>query len=145
MQRFRMGNTEQFRPTLTVWVVSVPCLGGYNHRGIASETFGIDENGQPLVAHNPKGRHGMITSLAEFCQGQQPMFEPRYLTRAEFELMVTRVRRKLDTPYDLLSWNCEHFVNYALTGKPESPQLGTASWLTVFGVLIYVATKRKSR
>jgi hypothetical protein len=55
--------------------------------------------------------------------------------------MVRRIQTLVNTEYNVLSWNCEHVVNWALTGKAESPQLETAFWRLVFAVGLIAVVK----
>jgi hypothetical protein len=45
--------------------------------------------------------------------------------------------------YDLLSNNCEHFVNFVATGKKESKQVQVAGLFVAIGALVAVAFNSK--
>lgn len=49
------------------------------------------------------------------------------------DVIVERARALIGTQYDLLLFNCEHFVNVVHDGKKQSPQLQRA---TLWGTLI---------
>ncbi len=107
--------------------LSVPGRAGTRHVGVYSH------NGQ--VIHNSKVHFRVVEeSLAEFAEGATVTIEARARAGTEW-LVVARAREKLGTAYDLLSWNCEHLVEYARTGTPSSPQLKGAVGLLALAAL----------
>jgi hypothetical protein len=48
-----------------------------------------------------------------------------------------RAYSQLGQPYNVFSANCEQFVSWVVSGKPESPQLGTYLGVGVLGLLLW--------
>jgi hypothetical protein len=105
---------------------------GFRHRGIV---VGWDGAGQPLVASNSAARSGVcVETLGDFSDG-------RDVTIAELphqELhpaILQRVRKKLGSKYDLVSWNCDHFVEWSLGREVKSTQL--RDWTAIVACLLF--------
>lgn len=95
------------------------------HRGIFA---GWDGYGRGIVIHNPKGGCVKYDLLEAFAAGQQVRrIEQPSWTTYERNLIVARAHSQLNKPYDMLNFNCEHLVTYALGGVTSSPQLQAAS------------------
>lgn len=109
--------------------LSVPGRAGTRHVGVYA--------GADRVIHNSKVHLRVVEeSVAAFAEGAAITIEARARTGTEW-LVVERARRHLGSAYSLLSWNCEHLVEYARTGSPSSPQLQVA--LGVLGLLTLAA------
>jgi hypothetical protein len=66
--------------------------------------------------------------LEDFAERQQvKRIEQRTRTAYERNLIVARAHSQLNKPYDILNFNCEHLVTYALGGVSSSPQLQAAT------------------
>jgi len=76
-------------------LLSVRFMGGLQHVGLAT--------GYGTVIHS-SARFGQVD-----------------LTGSE---IVARARGKIGQRYGVFTRNCEHFVNWVITGKPKSGQLG---------------------
>jgi hypothetical protein len=95
------------------------------HRGIFA---GWDGYGRGWVIHNPKGGCVKYDLLEDFAERQQvKRIEQRTRTAYERNLIVARAHSQLNKPYDILNFNCEHLVTYALGGVSSSPQLQAAT------------------
>lgn len=112
-------------------LVRTPVRGTtFHHLGIAFNCF-------PwlTVVHNAKGLGVKETSLCEFADGQP--YE--ILDWPDYSIGIARVQRAralLGRPYDLLNFNCEHFVALACGRSPTSPQLrSTIGGLLLGGIL----------
>lgn len=91
------------------------------HRGIF---LGYDAVGQAWVIHNPKGGFVKYDLFPVFADGQEVtrVAQPSR-TAEQRNLIVARAESQLNRPYDILNFNCDHLVTYALAGVPSSPQL----------------------
>lgn len=104
---------------------------GFRHRGIV---VGWDGNGQPLVASNSAARNGVcVESLSDFADGRDVTIAE--LPPKELHLaIIQRVRKKLGSKYDLVSWNCDHFVEWSLGREVKSKQL--QDWAAIVAGLL---------
>lgn len=125
----------------------------------AGDTLHVTSRGIPLVKHigiitldsfMPYVWHntpGMVND-----SGGSVIREPleRFLTGRELiqltgtgldsDTIESRAVRLLDKPFDLFSFNCEHFVNSVVTGRAVSPQLN--HWLLLAVVLFLIENKK---
>lgn len=94
-------------------------FGLYTHVGVVT---GHDRRGLPIVTSNSHRRGGVFQeSFAEFCEGR-----PCKLIRAaghDASILVQRARAALGQKYDLLRFNCEHFIEWVKGNPPSSGQL----------------------
>jgi hypothetical protein len=95
---------------------------GRLHRGIY---IGNDDCGMPLVAHNSR-KHGyvLIQTAYEFSDGAPITVVSHAAPRTE-TVVVERALSLLGTRYNISTWNCEHFANFAQTGNAYSEQLSS--------------------
>jgi hypothetical protein len=106
---------------------------GTMHRGIFA---GTDFSGKAWVIHNAKDQCVKWDLLEVFADGQGVSFLKRVARNAhEQNLITTRAKSLLGRKFDLLKFNCDHFVTYALAGVAKSPQLGVAAGILVFAAL----------
>lgn len=98
--------------------VSIPYLVFLRHRGLRVRYW----NGACCVyACSPKG--GVLRqTLEDFADGYRIASKP-VKSRLTPDQIVARAESMLGRQYDSALWNCEHFVEYALGNKVESPQL----------------------
>lgn len=99
---------------------TVRVAGLFPHVGIFVGPNGGYADG---VVHNDKNGGVRLASFAEFTGGRpwQVVSLPRpWHERLE---IVEQALSLIGTQYDLLSFNCEHFVNLVKTGRPFSPTL----------------------
>ena len=103
------------------------------HRGIFA---GWDAYGRAIVIHNPKDGCVEYDLFEVFADGQQvSRIEQPPRTEFERNLIVARAHSQLGKRYDILHFNCDHLVTYALAGVPSSPQLTMAlGFLAVVGI-----------
>jgi len=108
----------------------------YWHVGIVSDRC-VD--GEQLVLSCSGAQNKVVEeSMSKFSQGF-PIRRKDILHTLNTEEILNRARSQLGRSYDFLSWNCEHFVSYALGHAPTSPQLALAT-VAVIGWLF----KRKN-
>ncbi|MBL7683658.1 MAG: lecithin retinol acyltransferase family protein [Flavipsychrobacter sp.] len=111
-------------------------------KGILSKHHGIYvgiHNGQPLVAENQVGHGVHYITLSNFLK-----HDYRNITRIEKfprsdyhrQQVVSHINSYVGTPYDVLTFNCEHFANLIQYGRAESKQAITALAATLIGLII---------
>ena len=107
--------------------------------------FGVVDSPEPFtgavrVIHSAKGSFVRTTSLVEFAEGRQVevIWVPRDYSQ---QFAVLQRMHSLDgKPYDLFVANCEHVVNWALTGKSYSPQLAIVLVVCLVGAAAAVVS-----
>lgn len=102
-------------------------LPGKRHYGI------WDEEHRSFI-HNTHPGGVQYASPERFVNGRV-FIEKRAAPGFEHEV-VRRARTLLGRSYDLVLFNCEHFVNYAAHGVAKSPQLQGALGMALFGWLL---------
>ena len=105
----------------------------YWHLGIVTDRW---ERGEQVVISCSNRQQRVVEErMSVFAQGS--LIERRQaLSNLSGGQAVMRARTKLGQAYNLLDWNCEHFVYYAFGLNPESPQIGRAILLGLAGVVI---------
>lgn len=103
-------------------------------------------NGQCLVAENNTPNGVAYVTCDQFLDGQQlTQVEPFRGNEYQRSEVIPFINSRLNTPYDLLRYNCEHFATEVQTGQPKSNQvlIGglVALGLLGFATLAYVTTK----
>jgi len=121
-------------------IVSINYLGGIEHVGIVSDRF---HKGYPMIISASR-RTGVVAEerLEDFSDGKEIRvkgFPGSFSVRQ----VLVRARSMIGTKYNLLKWNCEHFVHWAHGMKVESKQLHRA--VMVFGLLavMYVLIRKR--
>ncbi|MES2106965.1 MAG: lecithin retinol acyltransferase family protein [Pseudomonadota bacterium] len=85
-----------------------------------------------------------ITSLSDFCQGQDTRVIKHPNRRWNVEETTLRAYKRLGEDwYNLLVNNCEHFVYWCIEGTQRSPQVEKVANWTLSG-LAYASVKRQS-
>ena len=87
---------------------------------------GVDKNGKYIVAENQINRGVQYIYLDKFLS-EGNLVEVQYNNYSVNEQVRIQndIKGLLGTSYDLLAYNCEHFVNHVLTHKPVSYQVRT--------------------
>jgi len=103
--------------------------------------LGRDYLGRDWVIHNDKGGYVKEDLLLTFSAGFPVTLVQRVAsTWREQQQIVARARALLGQKFDLIGFNCEHFANYAQTGKAHSTQLrfavGTTALLALFAIIL---------
>lgn len=102
--------------------VSIPYLIFLRHRGLRVRRW---DGTTDVYACSPNG--GVVRqTLKEFADGYRVTAKPPR-TRLTAEQIVARAESMLGRQYDGAAFNCDHFVEYALGNKVESPQLQLAT------------------
>lgn len=103
-------------------------FGLYTHFGVVT---GRDRRGLPVVTSNSLRRGGVFQeSIETFCEGR-----PCKLVRAaghDALLLAQRALSAIGQKYDLLRFNCEHFIEWVKGNAPSSSQV--ALWGTLIAV-----------
>lgn len=98
-------------------------VGFVTHVGIVSDRY---SDGAPMVISNSHRAGGVTEEPMSVFQGRYPLVsvaQPKTLPAGH---ILSLARQKLGTRWNLLSWNCEHFVHWAHGLEPKSPQLSHA-------------------
>jgi lecithin:retinol acyltransferase len=77
--------------------------------------------GDGYVIHNEKGVGVRLVSLDDFAAGRDVYVDRRVPPHAQ-DAIRDIAFSMIGTPYDLLRFNCEHFVNLVYGGDPTSAQ-----------------------
>lgn len=110
-------------------------LGLITHVGIVTDRH-VD--GQPMVISNSLRSGRVEEEPLRVFQGAFPLVPVTQPAAMPVGEVLSRARQKLGTRWDLLSWNCEHFVHWAFGQGPKSPQLraGLISGLAVLMAML---------
>jgi hypothetical protein len=103
---------------MLIEIVSVPLWGIIRHHGLKVNIPGYEA----FVYSNAPGVGVVRQSVAEFAGGRVVTSSPA-VTQLNPIQVVARAERMLGRRYDVISWNCDHFVTSALGRKSESVQL----------------------
>ena len=100
--------------------------------------------GEQQVIHSDKGNFVRTTSLSEFAAGEMVhiLWVPQ--TWDQQNSALQRMHSLDGKPYDLFVANCEHVVNWAVTGKSYSEQLGLAAVLAAGLTVVALAASARS-
>lgn len=119
-------------------------FGFYKHYGLSTERF---YNGKPTIISNSFRKMGVYEeSWDDFSCGKDVQIL-EYTSSLNPDVILSRARSKLGTKWNLLTWNCEHFVNWSHGLKTHSPQLNTyATCVSVIvgSVILLKTIKTKS-
>jgi hypothetical protein len=101
-------------------------------------------SGEQHVIHSDKGNFVRTTSLSEFAVEEMVhiLWVPQ--TWEQQNSALQRMHSLDGKPYDLFVANCEHVVNWAVTGKSYSEQLGLAAVLAAGLTVIALAASARS-
>ena len=97
------------------------------------------------VIHSEKGNFVRTTSLSEFAIAEMVhiLWVPQ--TWDQQNAALERMHSLNGKPYDLFVANCEHVVNWAVTGKTYSEQLGLAAMIAAgVAVVAFAASTTRS-
>jgi hypothetical protein len=82
-----------------------------------------------IMDNNPdRGSVGYRT-LEDFAKGQTAWLENPVQSWQQAEAIIARAESQFGRLYDMLTFNCEHFITLALGNEPESRQLQGFAWL----------------
>lgn len=102
---------------------------GTKHHGIYA---GIS-NGQPIVAENQRGFGVQYVPLSDFLLNDfSTLSHIELLSDAQRADVLPRIEHALGKPYNLVTFNCEHFANLVQYGRARSTQAQTAWGIFLF-------------
>lgn len=90
--------------------------------------IGFDHNGTGLMIHNDINRGVSLISVDDFFAVVLKVNKiiPFQGTNAERKTLVRRSLTRIGRPYDLINYNCEHFITDIKSGKASSRQVENA-------------------
>ena len=102
--------------------------------------FGVAFYQRPwlTVAHNAKGQGVRVVEIEQF-SGDRVFEVLDWPDPRTGDLRFRRALGLVGRPYDLASFNCEHFVNLVCSGTPSSPQLQSAAFGVLLGGVLLLA------
>lgn len=114
MSRYDYERVSVIHPAGTV--LETDAYGVIRHVGIAT--------GYGTVIHSSR-RYGQVleTSERQFSRGK-PIRKIPHASPLSGSAIVARARGKIGQRYGVLTRNCEHFVQWAISGQARSRQLG---------------------
>lgn len=98
-------------------------VGPVTHVGIVSDRYA---GGMPMVISNSHRAGCVAEEPFSVFQGSYSLVSVPQTVSLPASLILFRAREKLGTKWNLFTWNCEHFVHWALGLEPKSPQLNQA-------------------
>jgi hypothetical protein len=105
---------------------------------------GLAPNGEEVVLdHTNDGAPARFVLARDFISEAPTVIgKSGSTTFAEQAAVRERALRAVGTPYNLLTWNCEHLTRYVTTGKAESPQLAVGVGCVALLALLFVASNQ---
>lgn len=86
--------------------------------------LGRDPQGIEWISENDKFRGVRLIRASEFFNKNKAFrVEHFYGTYNDREIAVKRALNRVGQPYNLISYNCEHYASYVQTGRAESMQV----------------------
>jgi hypothetical protein len=124
-------------------IVNAPMKGWFGltrHFGIISGKRGLD--GMPVVIANARASGGPAEeSWTRFTEGQ-PHERAYYPSKLPPDQVLYNAYGMFGTRYNLVSWNCEHFVNACHGLRPTSRQVTGLALAAVVGGIALAAARR---
>ncbi|MCB2102027.1 MAG: hypothetical protein KDE22_14215 [Rhodobacterales bacterium] len=116
-------------------------FGFYKHVGIVSDRW--DRDGPMVISNSKRSGHGAEEGMRLFAAGT-PVRIVGFPGTLPPDEVLARARAVMTRPYDLLTWNCEHFIRHAHGLPRYSPQMRAAMGigLAVAGTLMVVGRRR---
>lgn len=115
-------------------VIRIPC-GLYDHLAIVSDKT---EYGRPYLISCSHRTGEVREELWDVVVGNQRWRHVGAIGSNNPAEILRRARSKIGSRWDLFSWNCEHFVNWACGQPSTSPQLTAAIvGLSVFAIIAF--------
>lgn len=102
--------------------------------------IGYDHDGCDLVIHNDINKGVSLITVDAFFAAVLKVNKiiPFRGTNTERKALVQRALIRIGQPYDLINYNCEHFITEIKSGKARSRQVENAT-LTAAAIVLLVA------
>jgi len=99
--------------------------------------LGNDAYGKHWICENVFGKGVIMTQVQDFFSSYQKItrIEKFLGTNLQRKELVQRSLSRLGKPYDLINYNCEHFVNDVRNRSPKSNQVNNVIGIS-FGLLL---------
>ena len=113
-----------------------PSLGILGHQGIV-----LVENDEIYIYHNtPINGSAIKDTLEQFLVAKREIlsFERTNLSENDITTRFEEVKHK---KFNWFSWNCDHFINYMLSGEQKSPQIKKILLTTIAIISFYLLSK----
>lgn len=102
--------------------------------------LGVNAQGTEWVAENHKFDGVRLVRAEDFFRNKSDVTIERFVgSYRERIAAVKRALSQLGQPYDLISYNCEHYASYVQTGSAESRQVTTVLALLLTALFIGIA------
>lgn len=100
--------------------------------------LGEDAYGREWIAENDFNEGVRIIKADDFFNSFRKIerIEKFLGSVPQARLAVKRALALAGKPYNLITYNCEHYANEVQHGKPESKQVQTALWAMAIGVFL---------
>jgi hypothetical protein len=115
---------------------------GFWHKGMID--WPNPHTAECRVIHSEKGSFVRTTSLPEFSLGDAVHILWIPQTTEQQHNAINRMHSLDGKPYDLFLANCEHTVNWALTGQSFSEQLGLAVIIALGATAVALAASARA-
>lgn len=98
--------------------------------------LGYDENGNEWIAENHKLNGVQIISAFTYFNQIKIVdrIEKFRGSMVQRRALISKAKRLIGTPYNLVNYNCEHFATDITTGRAESRQIEITLY-SLFGIL----------
>jgi len=128
---------------ITAYVNKMPFLF---HKGLV-----VMDNGQPYIWHcsptatNPEGGNVLYQPLAKYLS-TRTFIGVKHHPELSRETIDQKAQSLLTKQFNYITYNCEHFTNQILSGKPYSDQvtLWTTGLITA-GIILYLTRKQHKK
>lgn len=110
-------------------VIEVDC-GLYKHAALVTDVFGAD--GFPTVIHNSMCFGGVQETTWAECVQNRTYTIAWSADTLTAPFVLIRARSAIGSRYNLLTFNCDHFIRWVFGLRPESPQLKAWAALGLF-------------
>lgn len=103
-------------------------IGPIEHFGIVSDRF---DGGIPRIISNSKKTGCVSEEPAKIFTNGKKVRVHTFRGNLSSYTVIARARSLIGSNYNLLNWNCEHFIRWGHGLKPESPQIKSALFISV--------------
>lgn len=112
-------------------IVSVPMYFVLRHKGLVSDRWYA---GKPMVISN-SAQKGVTEEPWDAFTNDSPWKDEGYPGTSPPWMVLRHARSPLSRPYNIVTWNCEHFVSYCHGLVPTSPQVAAVALCAIIGAV----------